>query len=398
MDGHRFQPLHREPRRFFRLLLTSALVGAAVGFVMWLGNTRSALAPGLALAAFVGACIFVVSDLLLTLAAPLVRRLGATSQAIALVGLFFAAGVLGWQLAAIASPWLTGGRWRVAPIGWWLMVALAGGLGASVGGVLYLIERLRDRLAASIVKIKEQEYAERELATAREIQQRLLPPSQLAGEGWRLAARNLPAVVVAGDFYDVFTLADGSLGLAVGDVAGKGMGASLVMASVKGMLPLVAGGRPPNEALTGLNRRLALQLLERQFVALCLISYRPESGELLLANAGLPDPYVLGLDGRPRPLVVGGPRLPLGLREEVAYLSLAERLEPGERLLVFSDGLPEAPTAAGEPLGYGALEAILNDLPPAPDDALTALLARLENVSPPPREDDWTALLLERTR
>jgi serine phosphatase RsbU (regulator of sigma subunit) len=119
-------------------------------------------------------------------------------------------------------------------------------------------------------------------------------------------ARNLAAIVVAGDFYDVFTLADGTLGLAVGDVAGKGMGASLVMASVKGMLPLVAAERRPAAALEELNRRLAAQLPERQFVALCLVFFDPGSGRLEIANAGLPDPYVLRAGGHAAALQVSG--------------------------------------------------------------------------------------------
>lgn len=365
---------------------------------MWLGEPRSSLRIGMALAAYVGSWIFVVSDLLLTAAGRPIARLERTPRAIALFALFFAAGALGWQLAALTVPWLTGGHWRIARFDWRIVIALGGGLGALFGVLLYLMERLRDRLADSIVQLKEQEHAARELATAREIQQRLLPPEQLGGDGWDLAARNLPALVVAGDFFDLFPLADGSLVLAVGDVAGKGMGASLVMASVKGMLPFVAAGRPPHEALVDLNRRLVDRLLERQFVALCLIRYRPATGEFELANAGLPDPYVLSPGDRPRALTVDGPRLPLGLRGEVAYRLLADRLEHGERLLVFSDGLPEAITAAREPLGYAALEELMLALPPTPQAAVAALFDRVEAVSPPPREDDWTALLLERSR
>ena len=398
MTADRFEPLHRQPRRFVRMLALSVVAGGLVGLLMWLGDTRSELVPNVLFAAYVAAWIFLASCLLSGLAAPILCRVRAGRQPLAMGGLFFVAGILGWQLAAVTLPWLSAGHWHLGAVDWRYTIAFAGGIGALVGTILYLVERLRERLAESVIRIERQKYAERELETAREIQQRLLPPSRLAGDGWRLAARNLAAVVVAGDFYDVFTLADGTLGLAVGDVAGKGMGASLVMASVKGMLPLVAAERRPAAALEELNRRLAEQLPERQFVALCLAYFDPGSGELEIANAGLPDPYVLRDGAPPRPLTVAGTRLPLGLREHAAYAPLLDRLAPGERLVLLSDGLPEAPTPAGEPVGYLILEETLKDLPAPPEAGLDELFARLEARSRAPREDDWTALLLERSR
>jgi sigma-B regulation protein RsbU (phosphoserine phosphatase) len=93
---------------------------------------------------------------------------------------------------------------------------------------------------------------------------------------------------------------------------------------------------------------------------------------------------------------VAGPRLPLGLREGLEYGSLAGRLEPGEKLLLLTDGLPEAPTPAGEPLGYPALEGLFaaDSVPPAA--FLDGLLDRLRAATTPILEDDWTVLALER--
>jgi serine phosphatase RsbU (regulator of sigma subunit) len=118
------------------------------------------------------------------------------------------------------------------------------------------------------VRIKEQEFAERELALARTIQKRLLPPETVIGNGYHIIARNLAAQYVAGDFYDVFHLADGTLDFAVADVSNKGIGASLIMATVKAILPLIAEGREPAQTLTELNRRLHGELPRHAFVAL----------------------------------------------------------------------------------------------------------------------------------
>src|SRR6266508_3335552 len=162
--------------------------------------------------------------------------------------------------------------------------------------MFYSFHVLKDRLETSVARIKEQEFAEKELELARSIQRRLLPPEELSGAGYRVAARNLPARFVAGDFYDVFRLSDGSLGVAVADVSGKGMGASLIMVSVKAVLPFIAEGRGAATTLTELNRRLSGELAPREFVAMAYARFEPRRGELELANAGLPDPYLV----RPR--------------------------------------------------------------------------------------------------
>ncbi len=162
------------------------------------------------------------------------------------------------------------------------------------------------------------------------------------------------------------------------------------------MLPLLAAGRTVEETLAALNEKLCDELDRRQFVALAYARYEPDGGELLLANAGLPDPYLLRRDARPEPLGVEGSRMPLGLRRDQTYLATRAALAPGDGLLLFSDGLPEAPGPGGEPLGYEALAALLSPLEPGPGVWLDELFARVRRVTAPELADDWTALLLER--
>ena len=256
-------------------------------------------------------------------------------------------------------------------------------------------EGMKVRLADSIERLKAAEFAEKELELARAIQQRLLPPGTLEGPGFSLAARNLPARHVGGDFFDVVPHEDGSLAVAVADVAGKGIGAALIMAATKAVLPFLARERGAAEALRALNERLRSQLGRREFVAVAYAMLDPFRGVVTLANAGLPDPYLLRRGESARSLGVPGPRLPLGLKPDVRYEEASVELQPGDRLLLVSDGLPEAVTAAGEPLGYDAFEALLADLPGPLEDAVGELLARLTAASGPTREDDWTVLLLE---
>lgn len=286
---------------------------------------------------------------------------------------------------------LTGADLRMAML-------ISGGVAIVLGLLFYTFDAMGRRLRESVERIKEQEFAEKELELARSIQRRLLPPPDLSGEGYRIAARNLPAHFVAGDFYDVFHLADGALGVVVADVSGKGMGASLIMASVKAVLPLVAEGRRAAETLTELNRRLFSELAVREFVALAYARFEPATGVLELSNAGLPDPYKLLRNARPEALEVPGPRLPLGARADVVYESMTVSLRPAERILMLTDGLPEAPTASGDPLGYQALADLLPRGAETPAEVVDGLFASVRQATRPALEDDWTVLVLQAER
>jgi sigma-B regulation protein RsbU (phosphoserine phosphatase) len=130
-------------------------------------------------------------------------------------------------------------------------------------------------------------------------------------------------------------------------------------------------------------------------VALAYARFEPATGALELANAGLPDPYLLRRDGTIEALVAPGPRLPLGARPGIAYQSLAVSLEPGERVFFFTDGLPEADAGNGEPLGYEALETRLPRRAASPALFIDELFASLRASTSPTLGDDWTALVLE---
>lgn len=310
--------------------------------------------------------------------------------------------------------------WQFAVVGWVSMLGrmplFAGAFGSDrdliflcfvLGLLLYLLaaagsylfiafETSHEAEKRALEARKSEELAARELELARFLQRRLLPPGESRGKGFLLAARNLAARYVAGDFYDYFRLADGRVCIAVADVAGKGMAASLIMATVKAVLPLIAAERSVVEALRELNRKLAAELGDREFVALALAGYDPQNGRLELANAGLPDPYLITLDGRVSAIEAPMPRLPLGLRQEVEYRSVETTLEATERVLFLTDGLPEAPTEAGEPLGYDALEEFFDHRQEQPGAWIDQLLERIRQATREGQDDDWTALMLER--
>lgn len=379
---------------FFRYLGVSAGVGGLVGVVLWFGSPHGPLWSNVLIAAYIGLWIYLAATLLSMVADPGLRGWSGGRRVLALAFLMFLAGALGWLLAYSTLPLLSWGRWRISTYDWRIALSFAGTIGLLTGLAVYSYAMLRQRLETSLRQVKEYEVAQRQLEDARALQTRLLPPRSLSGPGYCLTARNVAAELVAGDFYDVFPWPDGGLGLAVGDVAGKGMSASLIMATVKARLPLLAS-EGVARTLERLNETLRRELRQREFVALCLVCFDPATGKAELANAGMPDPYLFSRKGPRRSVVVSGPRLPLGLRAGVGYEATTVELAPGDQFLLFSDGLPETEAERDEVLGYEAFERLLPDQP-VPRSWIDDLFARLETIGGPSPTDDRTALLLER--
>jgi Stage II sporulation protein E (SpoIIE) len=278
-----------------------------------------------------------------------------------------------------------------------IVMLVTGGVAVVVGLSFYAFDVLQQRLTTTIAQLKEHEWAEKELELARAIQSRLLPPPFVEGKGFAIAARNLPARYVAGDFYDILRLDDGTIVIVVADVAGKGVGASLIMASVKAVLPFVAR-EGAQQAMSMLNAKLVNELGKREFVALAYVRFHPADGSIELLNAGFPDPYVVSAAGV-RNLTALGERLPLGLRRDALYEPLQATLGHGERLVLLSDGIPEAP-ANGEPLGYERVVSILGAMngETRGEAWLDAFLADVRSAVDAGLDDDWTAVVLERTQ
>jgi sigma-B regulation protein RsbU (phosphoserine phosphatase) len=172
------------------------------------------------------------------------------------------------------------------------------------------------------------------------------------------------------------------------DVSGEGIKANLIMAKVKAIIPtLAAEGSHPAPLLGRLNERLAGQLLPREFVAIALAIYDAERGSMTIANAGLPDPLLLS---SMQSVAVSGPRYPIGIRKNLNYESVTVPIAAADRLILFTDGLPEA-IVNGEPLGY---ERLATEVKASGGD-LDVLFAALDKLGAG-HDDDWTAIAFER--
>lgn len=255
----------------------------------------------------------------------------------------------------------------------------------TVAFILHHNRKRTDRLRTSIERLKEHEFAEKELQIAREMQTRLLPPALVERDGFRVTARTHAAHIVGGDFYDVLGLPDGQSAIIAADVSGKGIAASLIMASCKAMIPFLATSGSAAEVMNALNARLAEQLQRREFVAMVFVRFDAKSGSAEVVNAGMPDP-LLG----DTPVVCTGERLPLGAMRGTRYTATNITLAPGERLLLLSDGLCEA-TVDGSPIGEERVAEIA-----ARETDLDALISGVHAIPGVQIDDDATVVSIER--
>jgi GAF domain-containing protein len=185
-----------------------------------------------------------------------------------------------------------------------------------------------------------------ELQAASTVQQLLLQDASRATPGFEVESVYLPASEVGGDFFFVSSAPDGSLTAIVGDVSGKGLTAAMRVAMILGALRRETS-HDPGEILSGLNNALIAQGQLGFTTACCVRLFL--SGEFTLANAGHISPYLAGRE------LDTSPALPLGLVPEQTYGLRKGCLAPGERLVLLSDGVPEARSGDGELYGFERL-------------------------------------------
>jgi serine phosphatase RsbU (regulator of sigma subunit) len=194
---------------------------------------------------------------------------------------------------------------------------------------------------ARLAEIEQSEkMMELELNQASEIQQTLLPSEAPPFPGFELAGLNLCCRTVGGDYYDFLPYQDGRLGLAVADVSGKGMPAALMMSSLQARVQMLRETMPPpHEAVARLNRNIAERCPIGKFITL-FFGLLHSDGYFEYSNAGHNYPIHLSATGRIQELRGSG--LVMGLFQNTYYPLNSTRLEPGDLLALYSDGVTEA--------------------------------------------------------
>ena len=255
-----------------------------------------------------------------------------------------------------------------------------------------LLHDVSDRAALSI---RQAQLYEEEHRIAVELQRGLLPKRMPAVDGVRLAAHYQAAggaAEVGGDWYDAFALSGGRLGIVIGDVAGRGIPAASAMGQLRSVTRAFAlgdaGERGPGEVLMRLNRHHLADTEDHMFTVLYAI-VDPSRRSLTWANAGHLPPLHRS-QGRVAGYLHGG-AYPIGV-EDIEYAEYARRLEPGDALVLYTDGLVER---RGETLdtGFERLAAAVREGPADPDALCRHVLDR---VLPPEEQlhDDVTAVLV----
>jgi phosphoserine phosphatase RsbU/P len=197
-----------------------------------------------------------------------------------------------------------------------------------------------------------------DLNTAREIQRQLLPKGAREVPGLDLAAAYAPARELGGDFYDFQPYGEGRLAFALGDVSGKGTAAALYGSLAIGTLREVVNDRSIGAAgmLTALNRRLFGARLDSKFIALVFGVYDAAGRRLTLANGGEPYPLLVR-DGKCTEIQISG--MPLGLFGDTGYEEIVVDLQPGDVVVIASDGILESENSEKEEFGAERLNTVL---------------------------------------
>jgi sigma-B regulation protein RsbU (phosphoserine phosphatase) len=281
--------------------------------------------------------------------------------------------------------------------------------GASAQGFVALAGKLSDRefdlddidflssaadqiaMTAERIRLQREEV---EFEQARDMQRTLLPRELPRVPGIDVVGTWEPARTVGGDYYDCLDLGDGSLAVCIGDVAGKGMPAALLMASLQAAVRASAEAKVSPAALCERVRRVVVSSLTGgRFVTFFFCIVDPASRTIRFCNAGHNPPVLVRAGGSVQELANGGPVFSRLFREP--YDEGSVPLEPGDRVVLFTDGVTEARNAAGEDLGdEGLVQLIVNNRHRSASELQHAVVDAVSAYSRGRFEDDVTMVVV----
>ena len=250
-------------------------------------------------------------------------------------------------------------------------------------------------------RLLEIELAERamakELEQAAHIQMGLLPSKPPKAEGLDIAGNTSPCRTVGGDYYDYLEFPDGRIAMLVGDVAGKGMPAALLMSSLQARVKvLFEDGDRLAEKITRLNKTTSASTPDNRFITFFMTVADPKTGALVFTNAGHNPPVLVRKSGGFELLEGGG--MILGILPIAQYTELRAQMQPGDVLVLYSDGVTEAVNRADEDFGEKRLAELVASLADRPAREIVAAIniavARFTEGAPP--ADDITVVVARR--
>ena len=257
-----------------------------------------------------------------------------------------------------------------------------------------LSEAIRREVEDGRAARRAERRASREQEDAQAMQRALLPSSLPAVPGCELAARWTPALAFGGDCYDVVRLSDTRFAISVADVCGKGLAAALLMSNLQASVRAFAStDATPHSVAAKVNAALVRNEGLRRFVTFFYAVYDTATRELTFANAGHNPPLVVSADGTVKRLCTGG--MVLGVFDTSQFEQEQIRLSPGDRVVLFTDGIVEAENACGDEFGDGRLTHAVVDRPTASAAALVdRIFEQVTRFTTGPLQDDATVLVL----
>ncbi len=284
-------------------------------------------------------------------------------------------------------------------------------------GVLYLDSRrpaafskldrqILDALAADAASIldnarlvekeRERQRFEQEINIARDIQQALLPRDFREFPHLAVTGFNLPCLSVGGDYFDVFPLSDGRTAFLIADVSGKGLGAALLTTMLQGALSGMTLGTDPARVFNHVNRFLCGHSEVGRYATM-FFGILDQDGHLEYINAGHPSPFLIRNGAAEEAFTEGS--YPVGLVPEAEYTSVGLKLEPGDTLVLFSDGVTEAMDPDDQLFGVPRLKQVLNGQTQCPLEHIQkCVLEAVENFTRGAHQADDVTLLIVRYR
>jgi sigma-B regulation protein RsbU (phosphoserine phosphatase) len=244
-------------------------------------------------------------------------------------------------------------------------------------------------------------HMEEELTLARRVQYDLFPSEDSLVSSLQFAAKCVPAYQVGGDLYDVFEMDDGEVGMVLGDVSGKGLPAALLMGVVQGAVRAssVTGAAARHEhAAERLNQLLCMKTARERFVSLFWCYFDRRVSMLRYVNAGHLPPLLIRQDrgGKQKVIRLDSGGVVLGLLPGARYTQAEVQVEPGDLLIVFSDGILEAANSKDEEFGEkGVLDSVARNWERQPREVCGAILADVRTfLGKELPQDDQTLLVI----
>jgi sigma-B regulation protein RsbU (phosphoserine phosphatase) len=252
--------------------------------------------------------------------------------------------------------------------------------------------------ARMIEEVIEKERMEEELSIARDLQTSMLPAECPTIEGFEIAAYSVSAMEVGGDFYDFIEMGADKVGMVVGDVTGKSVSGALVMSASRSVFRMLSEeDLAVREIMIRANRRTKKDIKTGMFVALLYAVLDAEDKTLSLCSAGQTQPiYWSSETGESRLVETKGDTFPLGIIEEVEYQETRLELAPGDKVVLYTDGIVEAMNEQQEIFGFDRLLEVVQEASAMTADALLKKILNKVNefAGGAAQHDDLTIIVI----